>query len=278
MYAKMKESLVKFTQNIILGLTVISATSAPLFFLPITTEFFDYNKYALQLVITIVGLLVWSPLDIPFILMGAVLLISAFTSIDQHISLFGTEGSIWPSFIPYATLVAFYFVMVSNLKTRKHVNIIISFLIGSTSIASLVAITSYFGFYLPLDFAQIRSFSTVGIINSLSLMQAVVIPIAVAYALFDKDKTTRSAATATSLVMAFSLILINNLPAYIGLVAALAILTIGTVKVKLTKAQQGHTAILGVVIMLFLGAFVQYLFKKETDRYQVVIDKLGLSK
>ncbi len=266
MYAKMKESLVKFTQNIILGLTVISATSAPLFFLPITTEFFDYNKYALQLVITIVGLLVWSakmiiekrtvftrsPLDIPFILMGAVLLISAFTSIDQHISLFGTEGSIWPSFIPYATLVAFYFVMVSNLKTRKHVNIIISFLIGSTSIASLVAITSYFGFYLPLDFAQIRSFSTVGIINSLSLMQAVVIPIAVAYALFDKDKTTRSAATATSLVMAFSLILINNLPAYIGLVAALAILTIGTVKVKLTKAQQGHTAILGVVIMLFL--------------------------
>ncbi len=262
----MKEQLSKLAQNIIFALTVVSAVSIPLFFLPTTTEFFDYNKFTLQLALSVAGLLVWcakmiiekrtvftrSPLDIPFILLGTVLLISAFTSIDQHTSFFGSQGRIWPSFIPYATLVAFYFVMAANLKTRKQINITIWSLIGAASLASLIALFSYFGFFLPFDFAQIRSFNTIGVINKLSLLQAVIIPISVAFAIFDKDKTARSVATATSLVMVFSLILINFMPSYIGLAAALATLTIGTVKVKLTKAQQGHAAILAVVAVLFL--------------------------
>jgi len=262
----MKDSLTKLAENIIFGLTILSAACAPLFFLPTTTEFFDYNKFTIQLVITAVGLLVWSakmiiekrtvftrsPMDVPFLIMGAVLFISAFTSIDQHVSLFGAQGKIWPSFIPYLVLVAFYFVVASNLKTKKQVSMVIWTLVISTTLASLISITSYFGAFLPFDFAQVRSFNTVGIINRLSLIQAVIIPIAVAFAIFDKDKMARSVGTVASLIMAFSFILINNLPAYVGLFAALATLSIGTVKVKLTKTQQGHAAILAVVVALFL--------------------------
>lgn len=286
----MKENLVKLTQNIILGLTILSAISAPLFFLPITTEFFDYNKFTFQLAITIVGLFVWaakmiiekrtvftrSPLDIPFIVLGIILFISAITSIDQHTSLFGGQGLTWPAFLPYITLVAFYFIMASNLKTKRQVNLITWALVGSTSVASLIAILSYFGIFLPFDFAHIRSFNPVGIINRLSLLQAVIIPIGVAYAIFDKDKTARSAATAATLVMTLSLILINNLPAYIGLLAALAVLSIGTVKVKLTKTQQGHAAILAVVVVLFLvirfvpavaqGTLYQWISNKDQNQ------------
>lgn len=285
----MKDNLVKLTQNLILGLTVLSAISAPLFFLPITTEFFDYNKFTIQLLLTVLGLLVWSakmiiekrtvftrsPLDIPFLLLGAILFISAITSIDQHISLFGSQGQTWPAFLPYVTLVAFYFIVASNLKTKKQVNLVTWALLISTAVASAVAITSYFGLYLPFDFAQIRAFNTVGIINRLSFMQAVIIPIGVAYAIFDKEKTARTVTTVATLVMALSMILINHLPAYIGLIAALAVLSIGTVKIKLTKTQQGHAAILGIVVILFLvirfvppvaqGTLYQWIANKDQD-------------
>ncbi len=283
----MKENLVKLTQNIVFSLVISAAVFIPLFFLPTTSEFFEYNKFFAVLVVTIFGFLVWSvkmivekrtvfsrsPLDIPFIVLGTVLAISAFSSIDQFISTFGLNGRIWPSLIPLITLIAFYFLTVSNLKTRKQVNLILWVLIGATAIASLVAISSYFGAFLPFDFAHIRSFNPIGVINRLAVIQALVIPIAAAWAIYEKDKTSRIVATASALIMIFSFILVNSLFAYLGLGVALLFLSIGTLRVKLTKSQQSHVVILALFIVLFFvvrfippvanGTLYQWIINKD---------------
>lgn len=283
----MKESFVKLAQSLILTLAVAAAIVSPLLFLPTTTEFFEFNKYNAYILITIIGFVIWAikmviekrtvftrtPLDIPIVVFGGVLLFSALSSIDQFVSINGGNGKVWPAFLPFIVLALFYFLVSSNLKSRKQINLIIWALVGATAIASLFAISSYFGAFLPFDFAQIRSFNTVGVINKLALLQVLILPIAISWAIYEKDQATRIIATACTLIMAFSFVLINFLPAYLGLAVAIVFLGVGTLKVKLTKTQQGHAAILAVVFVLFLvirfvpqvakGTLYQWIIKKD---------------
>ncbi len=292
----MKENFLKLSQSIIFSLVVAAAFLTPLFFLPTTSEFFEFNKFTALLILTIASFIVWAvkmifekrvvftrtPLDIPILVILAVYFIAAYSSIDQFISFFGVQGRAWPSFIPLLIIAAFYFVSVATLKTRRQVNTVLWTLVGATTIGALVAITSYFGAFLPFDFAHIRSFNPVGIINRLALLEALVIPIAASWAIYEKDKLIRIIATGCTLILAFSFILINDLPAYIGLAVALIFLTVGTLRVKLTKTQQGHAAVLAVFIILFLvirfvpqvaqGTLYQWIISKDqglTEQQQI---------
>ncbi len=256
----------KLSQSLIFTLVAISQVFVALFFWPSTSEFFELNKFTAILAITVLTALIWAakmifekrtvftktPLDVPILILVAVFFVAAATSIDQFVSFFGKHGRIWPSFITIATLAALYFVVVSNLKTKKQVNIVLWALAGSAVIASIIAITSYFGAFLPFDFTQIRSFNTLGIVNRLALLQAFVIPITASWAIFENDKVNRFVATISTLILILSFILINSISTYAALAAALIFLALGTLKVKLTKAQQGSVAVLVVFTILFL--------------------------
>ncbi len=292
----MKESFLKLTSGIIFNLIAATAIILPLFFVPATTEFFEYNKFAALLFLSIVGFVVWSikmilekrtvitrtPLDVPLIVLLGIYFISSYSSLDQFISFYGAHGRVWPSFAPLAVIAAIYFLTVSNLKNRKQVNLTMWIFVFAGTVASLIALSSYFGGFLPYDFTQIRSFNTVGVINKLAILQGLIIPIAISWAIYEKDKTSRAIATGCTLVMAASFILINFMPAYIGVVVSIAFLSIGTLRVKLTKTQQGHAAILAVVILLFLvirfvpqvaqGTLYQWIIKKDqgvTEQQQI---------
>ena len=262
----MKENFIKASQNIIFALVVLAAFLSPLFFMPTTTEFFEFNKLAVLLIITIFGYFIWAlrmlaekkvvftrtPLDVPILVLLAVTFIASFASTDQFISFFGSAGRVWPSFFTLATVSAFYFLTVSNLRTKKQAHFVLFTIIASTTLASVVAIISYFGIFLPFDFAKLRSFNTVGIINRLAILQAFVIPIALSLSVLEKDKATRITTTIATLIMAFSFVLINLIPAYIGLAVALTFLAVGTLRIKLDKNQQGSAAVVAVFIALFL--------------------------
>lgn len=292
----MKDSFLKLSSGIILSLVTTIAIVIPLFFLPTTTEFFEYNKFVAVLLITIVGFAVWSvkmilekrtiftrtPLDIPLILLLIIYFISAYSSIDQFNSFFGAHGRIWPAFFPLAIIGAAYFLTASNLKNRKQVQLILWVLAFATTIASLIALSSYFGAFLPFEFAKIRSFNPVGIINRLAILQALVIPITISWAIYEKDKTSRAVATVFTLALAASFVLINFLPAYIPLVVSIVFLSLGTLRVKLTPTQQGHAAVLTVVILLFMvirfvpqvakGTLYQWIISKDegvTEQQQI---------
>ena len=262
----MKENFLKLSENLVFLLVALAAVCAPLFFLPTTSEFFEFNKFTALLIITAVGLLIWAsrmvlekravftrtPLDIPLIVFVAVVFVASASSIDNFISIIGHPQNLWPSFFPLLVLVLFYFMAVSNLKSKKHIRAILWILIISTAVASLVALASYFAAYFPFEFAKIRSFNTVGVINRLALLQTFVIPIAATLAIFTRSKTERPFAIIATLVMAFSLILINFWPAYIGLLAAGLLIASQSLKTKLDKTQTGALAVIAVFVVLFL--------------------------
>ena len=285
----MKENFVRLSYNLIFIFIAASAFLFPLAFLPTTTEFFDFNKFTAIFSLTCAGLLIWTsrmviekkasftrtPLDIPLLVFLVIIFIASYASIDQFGSLMGSPQKIWPSFFPIATLVAFYFLAVSNLKKKKQVNIILWILSGSTAAASAIALLSYFGIFLPFDFAQIRSFNTVGVITRLAILQSFVLPITLSFAVFDKNATTRAAASFLSLVIIASLILINSLPAYIALASALLFMAAASLKTKIEKRQQGSIALIAIFTILFLvmrfvpqvadGTLYQWIQKKDTN-------------
>src|SRR3990167_6687953 len=134
----MKENFIKLSHDLIFLLVCAAAFVLPLFFLPTTSEFFEFNKFTALFIITILALVLWglsmvlekkaaftrTPLDIPLLILLGVFFVASTAGIDQYVSLFGSPGRPWPSFIGLATLVALYFAAVSNLKTRKQTMII----------------------------------------------------------------------------------------------------------------------------------------------------------
>ena len=262
----MKENLIKLAENLIFILIALAVLSIPLFFLPTTTEFFEYNKFAALFTLTIAGFLLWSlkmvlqgravftrtPLDFPIIIFFIIYFVASLTSLDSYISIFGLHTKIWPSFLPLATIVAFFFLTVSNLKTKGQATTILWLLVLGTTVTSLVALSSYFGAYLPFEFAKIRSFNSLGSVHSLAILQAMIIPLTSLWAIYEKDNNLKIAATAVTLVLITSFIILNVPFAYVGLIAGIAALAILPLKKKLTKGQQGNAALLVIFAVLVL--------------------------
>lgn len=263
---KMNERYIKLSQNLIFSLILISTLVATLFFLPTTSEFFEFNKLTVLLVITIISLLAWTvkmvlekrflitstPLNIPILFLVAVVFVASLASIDQFSSFVGAHGRPWPGFLPYMAVAALYFITTSNLKTRKQVEMVLWTLVAGTAIAAVVAIVSYFGLYLPFDFAQTRSFNTLGVITRLALLEAFVIPITASWAVISGSKNVRIVATIITLILTFSLILVNYAPAYITTATSIIFLVLAGARTKLEKSAQGTIAVLAVVILFFL--------------------------
>lgn len=262
----MQESYAKLFQNLIFLLVTVSTLVASLLFLPATSEFFETNKLTALIIISIFALLAWSvkmllekrfsftrtPLDIPILFLLGVVFVATLSSVDQFTSFVGAHGRPWPGFLPYVAVAALYFLTTSNLKTRKQVELVLWTLVAGTTIAAVVGILSYFGLYLPFEFAQTRSFNTLGIINRLALLEAFVIPISASWAIFTASRNVRIAAIVSTLIMAFSVILINYLPAYLMVAAAVVFLVLANTKTKLEKSAQGAVATLAIFIFLFL--------------------------
>lgn len=262
----MQEFVKKFSGRLIFIIVLLSAIVGPLFFLPTTSEFFEFNKYTAMIVLTILGYVIWSakmvvekrftftktPLDIPLVIFIVVFFVASLTSIDQFSSLVGTHGRIWPGFFPMLTVVLFYFLTVSNIKTRKQVNIILWTLISSTTIAAIITSLAYFGLFAPFGFAKIRSFNPLGIINRLALLESFIIPIPVYLAIFSKHKIAKFTSTIVSIIIIFSLVITAFFPAYVAAIAGVLTLALGSMKTKPDSHVKGKIALLATVSILFV--------------------------
>ncbi len=263
----MKENYIRLSHEAIFYLIAATVGLLPLFFISATANFFEPNKFILLATATTAGFVIWgarmvlekkftftrSPLDLPILLFAAIAFIATLSSLDQFVSLVGAYGRPWPSFFAVAVVCAFYFLVTSNLKTKKQIEQIVLVLIGSTTLASLIALFSYFGRYFPFDFAKFHSFNTIGSPIGLALLQAIVIPLAVYWVISTKDRVLFIVGTAAALVMIFSLILINFPPAFLGPVAAVIFSASTMLKTKFTQSAKNGLIVIAVAAFLFLA-------------------------
>ena len=172
----MQHKIATYLDNVITFLLLAVAGLLPLLFFNQTTEFYEVPKMAFLAVavILILGLWVFSwivngkvtiiktPLDIPLLVLLGVVLASTFTSVSRYPAIFGNITRIHGSAISYVVYVLLYFVTVSHLTSMGKIKSFLYVLYGSGVLVALLTLLSYFGLYLPFDFAQAANFTPTG--------------------------------------------------------------------------------------------------------------------
>jgi tetratricopeptide (TPR) repeat protein len=180
----LKTSILEKVSNIVPFITVLLV---PIFFLPITTEFFSFNKLALitiALLLLLISLgikvvtvekieFIKSSIDKPLIAILAVMALSTIFSINKTDSVFGTQGR-WLGLFAFAVIAGYFFLSTPAYKNSKLIKNSLYALIASSTISSVASILSYYKIYLSAEpFLRIQNFSLTGSIKDAIILAAV---------------------------------------------------------------------------------------------------------
>lgn len=162
----------------------------PIFFLPWTTSVLEINKQLLLVLATSVGLIAWllgvlvsgqisfrmTMLDKGVLgFLGATAVATLF-SIAPLKSVFGLGISLSESLVSILALSAIYFLTVNTFEDRGRS--LRNTLLVSLTIALAYGLLQIFALYLfPSSFAAFRTFNTIGSINSLGIVAALMLPL-----------------------------------------------------------------------------------------------------
>lgn len=157
--SKPSQILKKIIQFLIYGLIF----ALPLYFLPTTSNVFEFNKQYLLITVTLVILILWavkmvfdkkitirkSPFDLPLLLLLLIFTIATLFSQNRLVSLFGLSGVLHWNFLEVIALYFLYYIISSNLVSPKEVKTAIFSLIASILLLSAVNLLSYFSILKP---------------------------------------------------------------------------------------------------------------------------------
>ena len=236
----------------------------PVFFLPITSEAFEFNKLVLMIALTSASLVLWAlqvisekeikiaktRLVTPGLLLTGVIILSSIFSIDKTSSIFGESGKWYPSLISFLTLGAFYLVLTSNIKERADIkSIIYSFFSGAT-VATLIGILSYYGILFingtDKNFNPTGSLLTLGVLAVLTIFFAV-------YELIKNQNMVIKVFAIALFALNLFYITIYNRPLVWLLAAITAIALALVIKPAEIKAQRLPLIALGIILATILG-------------------------
>ena len=274
----MKDKVLPLINKTIEYLVSAFAFLLPVFFLPVTTEFFQFNKLALTTAVTLTLIILWavkmliegkveftkSPLNLPILLIVVSFAISSYFSISRTNSIYGTYGR-WDNSLVLAVLSALlYFVISSNIKSKEAIRNILAALIVGISLSSLVATLSYFGVKLSkLPYAQIRNFTLTGstaAASAIGVLAAVLI-----LGLLIEDKTKKQAVKAVlaalTLLNLFPLLIMGNAGVWALFIVGFVSFFLMTPLEKI-KASQNVLYMLGGVVLVFGLVFSVPSFQK----------------
>lgn len=155
------------------GLAVF-AFLLPLFFLPVTTNFYAFNKQALLVAAAALFLLAWfarmvasgqvkvrcTPFDLPILFFAAVFVASTILVTPNKVEALITPGET----TTIIALTALYFVITNNLKPSA-IRYTLNALIASAAILSLLAIYQFIGLgetFAPWEWMKAKTWTPAG--------------------------------------------------------------------------------------------------------------------
>lgn len=180
------------------GCLALALVVIPLFFLPASGDVIEHSKQTLLIVLTGVAgaaalgrmalagrvRFVWNMFHVIVLAYVAAVAFSTFFSVDPFLSFFGAPGQTAPSFLTTAMLAAWYFIIVSRVRTVSQLyNLVFLFLFSSLLVA-LYGILQALGLHLfGAPVTQSKAFTTVGSIYGLAAYLTVPLTIAAAVSL-----------------------------------------------------------------------------------------------
>lgn len=136
-----------------------AAVLLPLFFLPITNEWLEWNKHYLLAILVVISLLAWlgrglitkkltitrSPLDIPIVIWWILVLVSAILAKDRVVGFFGPADNVSWGFLALTFYALAAFLVIWNLRKEQLLTRFIDFLGIGIGLSSLYFWLGRFG-------------------------------------------------------------------------------------------------------------------------------------
>lgn len=172
----------------------------PIFFLPWTSDILDFNKQILLIGLVFLAFFTWiikslvsgifsvnsSKIHIAVLILFLAYLFSTIFSLDKYGSFWGWPRVTSESLLTIIGLALFYF-LISNIFSKKEIFKSVIVLVLSGLLAILVGVIHMLGLFIfPFSFAKIASFNTIGLVSSLGLFVAVLLPVLIALEIFTK--------------------------------------------------------------------------------------------
>ncbi|MBI2612089.1 O-antigen ligase family protein [Candidatus Gottesmanbacteria bacterium] len=194
----MSEKIETWTDKIISFSFYLLFFLVPLTFTTWSYELFEYNKMMLTYAFTIVIASTWlikmihnrqilirrTPFDIPLLLFLLSLLVSTFSSIDRHVSLWGYYSRFNGGLISIISYIILYYAFVTNINNADLKKYLLTAL-GSGVLVAIYGILQHLGIdkHIWIQDVQNRVFSTLGQPNWLAAYLAILIPISIGFSL-----------------------------------------------------------------------------------------------
>lgn len=257
----------------------------PLAFTNLTTEYFETAKLIFLGAVSLLLLLLWAarayvdsklvivktPLDILFLLFLIVAVLSTVLSPTPYPALFGLLPKVHGSLIFIVALVLTFFMITSNIGSRKQLQTMLILLVTSGVVLSLVSLLSYFQIFLPWESAQITNYSLAGSSTSAAVFLTIILPLALSLALSQKTLSRFDPLSLLGLIagilFTITIILIGNLGVWLGALLALAL------SVFYLRPQKDQLAILGVLGVI--GIAIAILSYTPTVKDKTELGKLA---
>ncbi|MBI2443914.1 MAG: tetratricopeptide repeat protein [Candidatus Magasanikbacteria bacterium] len=137
----------------------VAVVAVPLFWLPVTVEKLEINKYFLFYALTLLSLLCFlgravmrkqvewkrTPLDVPLLVLWALYLLVSLLSADRYLSFFGDLSLLGLSFVGLSVFLAFYFLAVQHFSSLGEALTILYLLLVSGSLSAIYFIFKTLG-------------------------------------------------------------------------------------------------------------------------------------
>lgn len=229
----LKTMILEKVSNIVPFITVLLV---PIFFLPITTEFFSFNKLALITIALLVLLIslgikvltgekiefVKSSIDKSILAVLVVMTLSTIFSINKTDSVFGTQGR-WLGLFSFAVIVGYFFLSTPAYKNSKIIKGSIYALVISSAISSMASILSYYKIYLSSEpFLRIQNFSLTGSIKDAVILAALAITAALMISIYENFAPAKVALLATIAINFFFIAITGTLLGWALIIIGLA--------------------------------------------------------
>jgi tetratricopeptide (TPR) repeat protein/O-antigen ligase len=233
----MKSQLAATLDTVMTVLLLAVAALTPLLFFNQTTEFFEMPKLVFLVVTTILltGLWIFSwivrgkvaitrtPLDIPLLILLIVVLVSMYFSDSRYAAIFGNFPRVHGSAVAWVTYILLYFVTVSHLNSVTKVKSFLYTLYASGIVVAVISLLSFFGLYLPFDFARAANFSPTGSSFSTIAFLLLLLPLPILSIINPNKYFPLPFALASVILFGLTIALIGALPTYVALLLAFAL-------------------------------------------------------
>lgn len=228
---------------------LITLFLVPIFFLPLSSEFYSFNKLALIVVSTIILLILWgiktikgekleiiqSPIDKWLIALLGTLILSTVFSVSKMDSIYGQQGR-WLGLGAFVVMLVYYYLSTPAFRDSKIMKISTYLLVGATTVSSLVSILSYYRIFISSSpFVRFQNFSLTGSIKDAVLVAALSFVASIYLSLREKNTLSKVLLMAATAINLFFVAITGTFLGWVLLAIGLGLIIFSTNKSNISE-------------------------------------------